>query len=328
MRLRRKRLLLRAFRKRVDLSCVQNNTRAIRRDDLLAFTTFRNEKLRLPYFLNYYRDRGVGHFLMVDNGSTDGAREYLAQQEDVSVWYTDGSYKASRFGVDWLNGLARRYGHGHWCLTVDPDEFLVYPFCDTRPLRALTDWLEDGGQHSYPAMLLDMYPKGPIDAVPYTEGQDPLEIAPWFDPGNYMMSLNHRYRNLWIQGGPRARAFFADAPKHAPSLNKIPLVRWDRRYAYVDSTHMLLPRKLNRVYDLNGGERAAGALLHTKFLHTLLPKAEEEVVRGEHYKGGREYHAYHTQGGRAPDLWCRWSERYVNWRQLEILGLISPGSWT
>ena len=328
MRLRRKWLLLRAVRKRMELTCVQDNTGAIAPDDILAFTTFRNEKLRLPYFLKYYRDRGVGHFLMVDNGSTDGAREYLAQQADVSLWHTGASYRAARFGVDWLNGLARRYGHDHWCLTVDPDEFLVYPFCDTRPLQALTDWLDDGGQRSYPAMLLDMYPKGPIDAVPYAEGQDPLEIAPWFDPGNYMMTVNGRYRNLWIQGGPRARVFFAETPMQAPSLNKIPLVRWNRRYAYVDSTHMLLPRKLNRVYDTKGGESAAGALLHTKFLHTLLPKAAEEIVRGEHYKGGREYQAYHGEGARAPDLWCRWSERYVNWRQLEILGLISPGSWT
>lgn len=328
MRLRRKRLRTRALLKSREMRCVQDRTAAIRPGAILALTTFRNEKLRLPYFLRYYRERGVDHFLMVDNGSDDGARDYLAGQEDVSLWSTQASYKASRFGVDWLNALASRFGHGHWCLTVDPDEFLVYPYCDTRPLRALTDWLDDSGQRSYPAMLLDMYPKGPIDAVPYEEGQDPLDIAPWFDAGNYMMSVNGTYRNLWIQGGPRARMFFPDAPGHAPSLNKIPLVRWDRRYTYVDSTHMLLPRGLNRVYATDGGENAAGALLHMKFLHTLLPKAAEELERGQHYKGGREYRAYHAEGGRAPDLWCRWSERYVNWRQLEILGLISPGSWT
>ena len=70
---------------------------------------------------------------------------------------------------------------------VDPDELFVYPFCDTRPLRALTDWLDVSGVRSFGAMLLDMYPKGPIDAVPYRAGQDPLEIAAWFDPGNYMI---------------------------------------------------------------------------------------------------------------------------------------------
>jgi len=27
------------------------------------------------------------------------------------------------------------------------------------------------------------------------------------------------------------------------------------------------------------------------------------------------------------DLWNNWSEQYINWRQLEILGLMSKGNW-
>jgi hypothetical protein len=328
MRLRRQRLVVRAFRKRRELTCALDRTAAIRAGDILAFTTLRNEKLRLPYFLDYYREHGVNHFLMVDNDSDDGVRDYLATQPDVSLWTTPASYRRARFGVDWLNALARQYGFRHWCLTVDPDEFLVYPFCDTRPIGALTDWLDACGQIAYPAMLLDMYPKGPIDTVPYAEGQDPLEIANWFDSGNYTLSHNPEYHNLWIQGGPRARVFFPNAPSSAPSLNKIPLVKWHRHYAYVDSTHMLLPRRLNHVYDQRGGEMPAGALLHTKFLHTLTEKTQEEMSRHQHYAGSREYRAYQAvSGGTAPDLWCRWSERYINWRQLEILGLISKGNW-
>ena len=49
-------------------------------------------------------------------------------------------------------------------------------------------------------------------------------------------------------------------------MDKIPLVRWQRRYAYASSTHALLPRGLNRVYAEDGGEAATGILLHTKFL--------------------------------------------------------------
>lgn len=170
LRLSRKRARLRAYRKGLQLRSVADRTARIGGRDILAFTTLRNERLRLPYFLNYYRDLGVNHFLMVDNASEDGSREYLAEQPDVSLWSTTGSYKRARFGVDWLNRLQMRHGHGHWCLTVDPDEFLVYPFCDTRPLPALTDWLEASALRSFGAMLLDMYPKGPIDAQPYREG--------------------------------------------------------------------------------------------------------------------------------------------------------------
>lgn len=287
----------------------------------------RNEKIRLPFFLRYYRNLGVNHFLIVDNDSTDGTREYLAAQPDVSVWTTKASYKSARFGMDWITRLQRRFCHGHWTLTVDVDEFLIYPFCETRPLKALTDWLDASAIRSFSAMLLDMYPKGPIDAQPYREGQDPFEIATYFDSGNYSVSRNWRFGNLWIQGGPRARLFFTNRPKDAPALNKVPLVKWQREYAYESSTHMLLPRGLNLVFDEWGGEKASGCLLHAKFLDTLTIKAEEEMARGEHYAGSREYAAYKEGLKAHPDMWCKWSEKYINWRQLEILGLMSKGNW-
>lgn len=327
LRVRRHRLLARAWLKRRELRGVTDRTAAIRPDNVLLTCTLRNERVRLPFFLRYYRNLGVDHFLIVDNDSTDGSREYLAQQGDVSVWTTSASYKASRFGMDWLTHLQRRHCHGHWTLTVDPDEFLIYPFCETRPLKALTDWLDATAIRSFSAMLLDMYPKGRIDAVPYREGQDPFEIAAFFDSGNYAIRRNPSLGNLWIQGGPRARVFFADQPAAAPALNKTPLVKWHRSYAYVSSTHMLLPRGLNLVYDHSGGEKTSGCLLHAKFLDTLSGKAAEEVGRGEHYAESREYRAYKEGLEEQPDLWCKWSEKYINWRQLEILGLMSKGNW-
>ncbi len=327
LRLQRKRWLIRAFRKRREMTGIADRTASIRPGDILLFSTLRNEQVRLPYFLNYYREMGVNHFLFVDNDSNDGGLEYLAEQPDVSVWHTRRSYKRARFGVDWLNWLQRKYGHGHWTLVVDPDEFLVYPFCDTRPLRALTDWLDASSIKSFSAMLLDMYPKGRIDAQPYLSGQDPLQIASWFDAGNYGMTKNPMFGNLWIQGGPRQRMFFADTPEKAPALNKIPLVKWDRRYVYVSSTHTLLPRGLNLVYDEWGGEKASGVLLHTKFLDTFTAKAAEELTRKQHYAASVEYRAYAASLQNNPELWCKWSEKYINWRQLEILGLMSKGNW-
>ncbi|MGP6089032.1 glycosyltransferase family 2 protein [Antarctobacter jejuensis] len=327
LRVQRKRWRIRAFRKRRDLRPVANRTDRITPSDILLFSTQRNEGVRLPYFLRYYREMGVNHFFFVDNDSTDGSLDYLAQQPDVSVWTTRASYKRARFGMDWMNWLLLKHAHGHWALTVDPDELFLYPFCDTRPLRALTDWLDASSIKTFSAMLLDMYPKGRIDRHPYQPGQDPLDIANWFDAGNYSIKKNPVFGNLWIQGGPRARMFFADKPELAPALNKIPLVKWDRKYAYVSSTHNLLPRGLNQVYDEWGGEKASGILMHTKFLSTFNQKAEEELERGQHYGASREYIAYAEGVQGNPDLWCKWSEKYINWRQLEILGLMSKGNW-
>lgn len=318
---------MRALRKRRELSVVNDQTSKIGAKDVLLFVTMRNERVRLPYFLKYYRDMGVNHFFVVDNGSDDGGPEYLTQQPDVSLWHTDHSYKRSRFGTDWLNWLLRRHAHNHWVLVVDVDEFFVYPFCDTRPLRALTDWLDASSVRSFGAMLLDMYPKGSFNSHVYSEGDDPFETACWFDSGNYTISRNQAYGNLWIQGGPRARAFFADMPEKAPALNKVPLVKWDRRYTFASSTHMLLPRGLNYVYDEWGGEKVSGCLLHAKFLNNFAEKSQEEMTRKEHYASSAEYSAYYRRIQDDPDLWCKWSEKYINWRQLEVLGLMSKGNW-
>ncbi len=327
LRLWRKGLLWRAWARRRDLISLNDRTKAITPQAILLFASMRNERIRLPYFLQYYRDLGIDHFLLVDNASTDGTAEYLAAQPDVSLWSAKASYKRARYGVDWLNWLKRSHGTGHWCLTVDCDEFLVYPFCESRPLLALTDWLDASSVRSMSAMALDMYPKGRIGAEPYREGQDPFDVAGWFDSGNYMMSKNHLLGNLWIQGGPRARVMFADQPENAPALNKTPLVRWERGNAYVSSTHMILPRGLNHVYDESGGEKVSGCLLHAKFLDTFTLKAQEEMARHEHHANSQEYRAYLAAIEAHPDLWCKWSEKFVNWRQLEILGLMSKGTW-
>jgi hypothetical protein len=134
-------------------------------------------------------------------------------------------------------------------------------------------------------------------------------------------------RNLWVQGGARARAFFAADPRRAPTLNKTPLVRWHWRYAYVNSTHALLPSRLNVVYDTDGGELTSGVILHTKFLPGIEDRSAEEKVRGEHFGNASQYAAYYDRLIADPVLHTTASTRYTGWRQLEALGLMSRGGW-
>lgn len=327
LRVQRRVFLARAFRKRRELQAVADRSGQIVPGAILAFVTVRNEALRLPYFLEHYRKLGVGHFLFVDNASTDGTAEMLIGQPDVSLWATQASYKASRFGLDWLTWLMRRHGAGHWCLTLDADELLVYPYHETRPLPALTQRLEAEGRQSFGALMLDMYPKGPLAAQHHLAGQDPLAVLPWFDAGNYVVQVQPRLRNLWIQGGVRARAFFATDPRRAPTLNKVPLVKWRRGFAYVNSTHAILPPRLNAVFSETGGELLSGILLHTKFLPVVVEKSAEEQARRQHFANSDLYQSYYDEVIASPDLWCERSTRYAGWRQLEALGLMSRGGW-
>lgn len=325
LRLRRKRLLWRAFRRRREINSVLRRTELIKAGDVLVFACLRNEMQRLPFFLEHYRKLGVAQFLLVDNGSDDGSVKFLVKQPDVSLWRATSSYKASRFGMDWLTALLWKHGTEHWCLTVDLDELLIYPDCDTLDLPAFTRSLEHRGQGALGALLLDLYPKGPIGAQTYTPGDDPTRTLPWFDAYGYWAQRQNKMGNLWLQGGARARCFFEKTPELAPTLNKIPLVHWRKPYVYVNSTHNALPPDLNRVYDEDGFSKVSGVLLHTKFLPDAPARAASERSRGEHFADAKRYNDYYEAVTEGPDLWCDTSVRLDGWRQLLSLGLMSRG---
>ena len=135
-----------------------------------VFSAVRNEVLRLPYFLHFYREMGCRLFIMADNESQDGTTKYLAEQPDVLLFRASGRYSQSRYGVDWLNALLHQFGRNRWCLTVDADELLVFPHCEHLGLLELTRYLEAGGANALPTFLLDMYSKAPIRKAEYQAG--------------------------------------------------------------------------------------------------------------------------------------------------------------
>lgn len=323
LRLKRRRLLWRSFRSRSQIESVINRTGQIRPGNILAFSTVHNEMARLPWFLRHYRKLGVDHFLIVDNGSDDGTADYLKAQPDVSLWQTGASYREARFGLDWLTWLQMRYGHGHWTLMVDADELLIYPGHDTQSLHDLTTWLDARDQAAFGALMLDLYPKGSLGQQPFDPQADPTELLNWFDKGPYSVRRQSPMGNLWVQGGVRKRMFFADRPERAPTLNKIPLVRWSRRFAYVNSCHSALPRRLNYAYDGPGGSAPSGVLLHTKFLPEIVAKSEVEKQRRQHFHDPDQFRAYYEAVIQGPDLWTPESVQLQGWEQLLALGLMT-----
>ena len=66
----------------------------------------------------------------------------------------------------------------------------------------LTEHLVTVGRVSMGTILLDLYGETPVAETICAAGEDPVSAAPWFDPANYFMRRNDRYRNLWIQAVP------------------------------------------------------------------------------------------------------------------------------
>ena len=313
-----------------------------------AFAKCRNECLRLPAFLRHYRALGVDRFFIVDNGSTDGSAEYLADQSDVHVFRTDCGFSEARGGMDWLNAMLREFGAGFWCLTVDIDELLVYSGSEEAPLPMLTAHLDRHGYEAMSCLLLDLYPGGPLSETQYKAGDDLLQASPYFDAGPYLRWPVDRCPNVLVRGGMRERVFYPDVRARGgaarsrnalltrlslrfpslrgipgrgsrewsvpPCLTKIPLVRWDRDTQYLNA-HFVSPKVV---------APDSGALLHFKFLQDFPDRVVHEAARGEYFDAGSEYGRYALKVGGDPGLTLRYagSARYEGSSQLVRLGLI------
>jgi Glycosyl transferase family 2 len=295
----------------------------------------------------------VNRFFFVDNGSSDGTLDYLIEQPDAHVFSTEGHLKEANAGATWLNTLLAQFGVGSWCVTVDIDELLYYPGSEHAPLPVLTAYLDHHGCEALPALLLDLYPPGPIAECPYTPGDDLLAAAPYFDRGPYKHQPFTLCPYVMIVGGPRERLFSSDArgdgpnrrrlrrsvmriyqglarrlpilrrspwfhalrPRRSPCLTKVPLVKWDDGSKYLAANHFVSPKRL---------PPETGVLMHFKFLGDFHAKALQEAVRGEYFDGASEYKGYAESVTRNPRLTLMYegSVRFRDTAQLVALGLM------
>jgi hypothetical protein len=104
-------------------------------------------------------------------------------------------------------------------------------------------------------------------------------------------------------------------------------VKWNRRFAYVNSTHSILPPRLNLGYDGPGDKRPCGVLLHKKFDRAIVSKSATERLRGEHFGDPSQFADYYDQIQTAPNMRNEASVRYDDTEQLVELGLMSRINW-
>lgn len=316
----------RAARSEPRLVPVQDHTSRIRPGDRLLMTMGRDENPRIPFFLEFYRTLGIDHFLFVDNDSETPMAEVLAGQEDVSLWRTDESYAGTRFGVDWMNALNGRHGIGHWVLTVDLDEFFVYPMMDTRSFGELLAYLDDADRQSMFTLMVDLYPQGAVADARVAVGEAPWKQAPYFDRIGYYTARS-THKDSYTRGGPRLRAFNAANFPGAPALNKTPLIKWRENTVYYLSTHVAYPTTINPAHDKQ--HQPTGALLHCKFVSSFREKAEQAVRLRNHYNDSGEYQKYLDRLRKSEEfsLFTPISAEYTGPESLIEAGIMTAGGW-
>ena len=205
--------------------------RSVPESGVLCVSLAHNEAKRVADFLRHHRELGVAHFLILDDDSGDGTRDYLAAQADVSLFAPNGTnYKQHK--VAWRKDILDRYASGRWALVPDLDELFVFPHCDRRAVGALADHLDREGAEAVFAPMVEMYADAPLDQTVYEPGQSMLAAFPYFDADGYRLVEPRRKRlrkfptpPLDLYGGPRERLFYDFRPKSLRGLRALAVRR-------------------------------------------------------------------------------------------------------
>lgn len=257
---------------------------ALREAPCMVVAAARNERVLLPHFLTHYRRLGVAHFVIIDNLSTDGSREFLLEQPDVVLYSADSPYSLSRYGVTWQQTVLAAHATGRWALVADLDEFLVWPGYEDETLPALCERLSVDQVQAARVLLIDMYPEGALQDADFTT-TPPFQAADCFDQRAawrwQMGSGSYSNSPTWVSG-LRHRLLPDSAPNHYTSqkvalLQHMPWVRCSEGLHYA------------------AGLRVSPQLLgfaHFKFHRGFHDKVLEEVRRAQHYNAAEEYRQY------------------------------------
>jgi hypothetical protein len=282
------------------------------REPVVLFTV-RDGMATLPSFLAHHRRLGLRHFAAVDDRSADGSADFLAAQGDVALFTSNVDFRRAGGGLVWRDQLVDRFGRGRWYLSVDCDEYLVFPGCETRPLQAFLADLERAGLKRAMAPMLDLYPDGPIGALepPADPAAFPTDSCPLFDGSHYTVG-DEKFCTS-IRGGPRNRLYGTSM-----RMTKFPLVFADRRLAFAGGSHHG-PLPLARNF-----APPDAVLLHHKFAPGSVETFRQIAERGSHFNGSQFYKDILDSGafGPATDFRYEHSVRYRSSEDLVARGFL------
>jgi len=173
-----------------------------------------NEMNILSDFLEHYRSLGIISFLIVDDHSDDGSRDYLLEQNDVTLFSPRKGSTYTKHKRVWRSELLDSYAANLWCLAPDIDEHFVYGNIENKSLANLIEELEFEGAEAFHATMVDMYADKPLSEHKYAGG-GLARSFPLFDDarGYRMLPAPKRFRRqyptpfLMVFGGMRERLF-------------------------------------------------------------------------------------------------------------------------
>lgn len=279
---------------------------ALLQEQLVVVGVMRNELEIVKAFLSHYRSLGIKAFILVDNASDDGTREFLAAQSDVVLYSADTDYKFAEYGVAWQQAILANHCIGKWVVLADADEFLVYPNSEQRPLTELVAAMDEEGADAACIYMVDMYPQEELSAANFSN-QSPFVAAPAFEkrPLSHWALVRGPYGNAPCYTNALRHRLVPGAAPHQFTSQKYSLIKY--------APWMRLSIGLHFTGEINISRQALW-YCHFKYNASFGAKVRLEIARKQHFDNAIEY--LHYQGMLAESRGCffdsQQSALYVN----------------
>ena len=270
-------------------------------NELVLVAVMRNEMLILEHFLSHYRNLGVRCFIVVDNCSDDGTREYLIKQSDVILYSADTQYKYSHYGVAWQQAILGNLCIGKWVIAADADEFLVYENCEEKSIQELIINFETEKRNGALVYMIDMYPYGDLEEAIF-ESEDPFSSAPYFD----IEPLIELKFGKGMYGNSKN---FVNGFRHRIAPSRINAYVSQKYAVFKYYPWLRFSEGLHYAINLDLTEQPL-FFAHFKYHSGFKDKIRTEIKRRQHFNGAEEYKKYaltlkESQGGFGAEIFSK-----------------------
>lgn len=270
----------------------------------------KDEIERMKLFYDHYRALGVHQFIVIDNDSSDGTREFVSSQRDTMVYLIKNIYQTQKRQA-WIEKVLALTGYNRWYVVVDSDELLDYVGSENHTLAQLIDYHSNHGDDYLQGYLVDMYSEGPIFSVSCSYKEIP-HICNLFDRNSYFIDGDKH-----VLGGSRHRLFGINnlLSKQTIFLFKPGVINCHSHYLYAGNKK--IPDEFCYV------------LRHYKFLKKDRLSYEKRVEERSFHNNSIEYKNIMDQLKPSCDVSFEYagSAKYDNSESLRVLPFLTWTAW-